>query len=81
METTYMHSNKAVEVFKTTVNKEWHARHVVVILQNLLPGARINFDMEDCDHILRIEMQDTLINTQQIIEAVNATGYYAELLK
>lgn len=43
-----------VEVFRTTVNHEHTARQLVHQLQGLFPHASINFDLEDCDKILRI---------------------------
>jgi hypothetical protein len=44
-----------VEIFKTNVADESTAEQVINSLLELIPEARINFDLEDCDKILRIE--------------------------
>lgn len=55
-----------VEVFKTNVITKQQAEKIIKTLQILLPLAKINFDLEDCDNILRIE--DANIHTAVIIE-------------
>lgn len=45
----------AVEVFKTNVQTEKEAQVIVADLQDYFPGHSINFDLEDCDRILRVE--------------------------
>lgn len=67
-----------VEVFKTNVYEEEKSK---VILQKLLeyfPENKINFDLEDCDKILRIEGENIL--PVQIMELVNAHGHECEIL-
>lgn len=50
-----------VEVFKTSVSDESAATELLKGLQCLLPLASINFDLQDCDRILRIEIKaDTI---------------------
>lgn len=46
---------KVVEVFKTNVNNALQAGQLVALLQQDLPECKINFDLEDCDRILRVE--------------------------
>lgn len=43
-----------IEVFRTTVNHECSAQQLITQLLGLYPDAVINFDLEDCDSILRI---------------------------
>lgn len=45
-----------VEVFKTNVVNEEEATELLKSLQSLLPLASINFDLQDCDKILRIQI-------------------------
>lgn len=47
-----------VEVFKTDVANEEAAAELLQSLQCLLPLACINFDLQDCDKILRIEIKE-----------------------
>jgi hypothetical protein len=49
-----------VEVFKTNVTTKNEAKKIISTLQILLPLAKINFDLEDCDNILRIEDESIL---------------------
>ncbi|RYY61185.1 MAG: hypothetical protein EOO05_07290 [Chitinophagaceae bacterium] len=46
-----------IEVFQTNVEKEFQARIIIAFLLQQFPGSRINFDLDDCDRILRIEGQ------------------------
>jgi len=44
-----------VEVFKTDVEEDSQAEALISLLNSYLPNCRINFDLDDCDKILRIE--------------------------
>ena len=44
-----------VEIFKTNVKKKRRSEKVVSLLSMKYPDLKINFDLEDCDKILRIE--------------------------
>lgn len=44
-----------VKIFKTNVSKEYLANRIIADLNQLYPNYRINFDLEDCDKVLRIE--------------------------
>lgn len=53
-----------IYVFKTTVDSISKLEFATALLSELLPHALWNFDLEDCDNILRIE-SDT--NVSEII--------------
>lgn len=44
-----------VKIFKTNVESEQMASQLITYLQRIIPDFQINFDLEDCDNILRIE--------------------------
>jgi len=44
-----------IEVFKTNVQEISQANKIVAVLLEHFPGSRINFDMHDCDKVLRVE--------------------------
>jgi hypothetical protein len=44
-----------IEIFKTNVQEVSHANEIVALLLEYYPGSKINFDMHDCDKILRVE--------------------------
>ncbi|WDF60577.1 hypothetical protein PQ462_04205 [Flavobacterium sp. KACC 22758] len=62
-----------VEVFKTNVQKESEKNYVIAVIQNQFPDYKINFDLEDCDKILRVEGVEPQCN--DIIDYVNCLGY------
>jgi len=68
-----------VEVFKTNVQTKRIAKMIIADLSQLLPNARINFDLEDCDNILRIECQQLTIG--EVIEIVERCGYSCSVLE
>ncbi len=62
-----------VEIFKTNVEEQDQARALLQVLSQQFPLSKINFDLEDCDRILRFEAETVAQKT--IIELVNANGY------
>ncbi len=44
-----------VEVFKTNVEEVSDASKIVTILLQHFPDSTINFDLDDCDKVLRIK--------------------------
>ena len=46
-----------IEIFKTNIENAAQAVALLAILHHRLPSAEINFDLEDCDSILRIKCE------------------------
>jgi len=67
-----------VEVFKTNIRKVIESRSLIKKLLDHYPATSINFDLDDCDHILRVEGDD--ICPEKIISLVTDHGYYCEVL-
>lgn len=67
-----------VEVFKTNVQEVAQSEVLIEQLLKHFPGSKINFDLEDCDHILRIAEDHVIPET--VIRLLNSHGYYCELL-
>lgn len=67
-----------VEVFKTNVEQPEHSEMLIDQLINQIPNSQVNFDLEDCDKILRIEAES--VSTQIIVEILRKNGYHAEVL-
>ena len=44
-----------IEVFKTDVQKHSQANKLIALLHEHFPNIKINFDLQDCDKILRVE--------------------------
>jgi len=69
-----------IEIFKTNVVNRPAAAKLVKCLEALLLHAKVNFDLEDCDHILRVEAPQT-IDVALIRDHILHHGYEAEPLQ
>lgn len=67
------------EVFKTGVQNQSEAQEIISLLHAQFPGADLNFDLHDCDNILRVVYNRDI--TAEVIEALNKKGYYCEVLE
>ncbi len=64
-----------IEVFKTNIVKKREARMILKQLLNMLPGVAVNFDLEDCDRILRIESRSQYFDARQVCDIVTKMGF------
>lgn len=69
-----------VEVFRTTVTLNHHAQVLVEDIQNAFKGYKVNFDLEDCDRILRVECKEGCIQSSELISFLHQSGFDAEVL-
>jgi hypothetical protein len=70
-----------VWVFKTTVKNKTQAKRVAPLLNGLLPpSAKWNFDLSDCDKVLRIESFHQTIDESIIIQIFENAGQGIEML-
>lgn len=67
-----------IEVFKTNVQEVEQSIQIVSKLLEHFPNSAINFDLEDCDRILRIH--GASISNKKIIELLNSYGFHCEAL-
>ena len=69
---------RMIEVFTTNVQETAQANDLISTLRNIFPDYLINFDLEDCDRILRVEGH--YINSNEIIKILNAKNFSCEVL-
>jgi len=70
---------KTVLVFKTSVRKRGKVKYLAPYLNELINDhGRWNFDLEDCDNILRIETQKPI--TLAISTLLTQRGFFCEEL-
>jgi hypothetical protein len=69
-----------VEVFKTNVADDNTADHLVDQIHRKFDGYHANFDLEDCDLILRVENFSGDVEAFQITDLVKENGFEAEIL-
>ncbi|MEM6515964.1 MAG: hypothetical protein AAF688_07255 [Bacteroidota bacterium] len=67
-----------VYVFKTSVKKK-DLNELEDILNSILPNSRWNFDLEDCDNILRIESETDI--SQLTCSRLKDKGYFCKELE
>lgn len=68
-----------VEIYKTNVKDALEAQLVLSHIHKKIPGCKANFDLEDCDSILRTETKEYL-ETNKIITLLEQLGYYCAVL-
>lgn len=69
-----------IEVFKTDVTCPDHAGVLVDLIHDAFPHYRANFDLQDCDRILRVVSTAGPVQTESLLLLVQAYGYSAEPL-
>jgi len=67
-----------VEIFKTNVHDILQAEKIIALLNNHFPAFMINFDLHDCDKILRVKGES--IPVDDIVNLVSANGFECSLL-
>jgi hypothetical protein len=68
-----------VEVFKTNVQTIKEAQVIAADLQGYFPGHCINFDLEDCDRILRLEGKS--VNVERVLSVLLNYGLECSVLE
>jgi len=68
-----------VEVFKTNVQGTEQAELLIDLLSQYFPGSKINFDLDDCDRILRIEGNNFIAGN--VIRELRKQGFMCHLLE
>lgn len=69
-----------VEVFRTNVENLSEAILLIGQIHSTFCDYTANFDLEDCDRILRVEHINGSIRSQAIIDLIRDFGFHAEVL-
>lgn len=69
---------KMVEVFKTNVQKKTQSKMLLCVLSKAFPSFKINFDLSDCDKVLRVEGDNMEVSGITIL--VEKSGFTCEVL-
>jgi hypothetical protein len=69
-----------VEVFKTNVRNRDQAGMLIDQIHKSFAEYRANFDLEDCDKILRVKCTTGLIQSSVLINLLKEFGFDAEVL-
>lgn len=66
-------------VFRTSVRTKMQARKLKPHIDKILPKAKWNFDLEDCDKILRIDFEENIV--MKIIDLLKIHNHSCEELE
>lgn len=69
-----------IEVFKTDVRLAQQADMLAYEILQHFTCYKVNFDLDDCDRILRVEYTDGFVDEVKVIEILNFFGFNAEVL-
>lgn len=67
-----------IEIFRTNVQKKAQGKMLNGILSDALPSLKINFDLSDCDKVLRVEGENIAALT--IIVLMQEHGFTCDVL-
>lgn len=67
-----------IEVFKTNVQEVCEAQQLTYLLLDNFPESKINFDLHDCDKILRVEGGVVLVS--KVIAVIKENGFTCTVL-
>ena len=67
-----------IEIFKTNVLKKAQSKMLLCVLSKAFPSFKINFDLSDCDKVLRVEGDN--IEALSIMIFLKENGFRCEVL-
>jgi hypothetical protein len=70
-----------VELFKTNVEEKAAADAILGALRQRFPSCRFNFDLQDCDRLLRVECRQHPVHVEEIFSFLLDLGVKAEVLE
>ncbi len=68
-----------VEVYKTNVEYRETAEKLEAELKKIFPGSIVNFDLDDCDKILRVESDRDIFS--EAAEIISSKGFLCKALE
>lgn len=69
-----------IEVFKTNVEEREVADKIIEAIHQRFQDHKANFDLQDCDKILRVVSSNGCLQATDVIQLVETLGFCAEIL-
>jgi hypothetical protein len=69
-----------VEVFKTDIDDKEYAEILIDQIHRVFADYEANFDLDDCDNILRVECKSGSVHSDILISFLKSNGCNAEIL-
>ncbi|HVZ97657.1 MAG TPA: hypothetical protein VG847_12325 [Chitinophagaceae bacterium] len=70
-----------IEVFKTNITSSGRAVEIINTIHNTFPDCNANFDLDDCDNILRVECKKGTMDVNTFIQFLQSIHCKAEILE
>jgi len=70
-----------VEVFKTNIKDKTIAKSVQNMMVYYFPFYNVNFDLQDIDHIMRVQSKTSSIDPGPIMRMMRIMGFEAQVLE
>ena len=67
-----------IYVFKTSIKSKMQVKKLEPHINKIMPGAKWNFDLDDCDRILRIDSAENIV--LKITGLLNVHKFYCKEL-
>lgn len=68
-----------IEIFKTNVIRQKDADRILEAFEKKFPFSKINFDLYDCDRILRVESSEKM--NDGVFELMNRLGFDCDVIE
>ena len=68
-----------IYVFKTVVKTKNQVKKLKPLINQIVPSDKWNFDLEDCDKILRIDCEENIV--LKIVDLLNIHKFNCQELK
>ncbi len=68
-----------IEVFKTNIHKISQAKRIIALLLHHFPESKINFDLDDCDRVLKIAGKNFI--AEKVMMVVKMNGFDCKILE
>jgi len=68
-----------IYVFKTSVQTKGQVKRLKPHLNGILPNEKWNFDLEDCDRILRIDSEENIV--WKVIDLLTIHNFHCKELE
>ncbi len=69
-----------IEVFRTNVNDAASAKMLLSTIHDSFGQYTANFDLDDCDKILRVKSKEGVVDPTPLIQLLHAFGFEASVL-
>lgn len=71
-------TKEMIYTFKTSVRTKRQVRKLKPLINHILPNGKWNFDLEDCDKVLRVDSDENVV--VKVIDVLSTNKFHCEEL-